>query len=127
MRHLKRVVAMCLAVLLMVQTTGCTSWNAVTQPLPAAVARHPNRKVQVVLHDDRTINADSAKAGADALVTYQRAGVDTIPLGQIKSVKVRQVNPLKTVGLVLGIAAGAFAVLIVVFLISCPPSTCEIG
>ena len=61
------------------------------------------------------------------LTSSARAGVDTIPLGQIKSVKVRQVNPLKTVGLVLGIAAGAFAVLIVVFLISCPPSTCEIG
>ena len=84
MRHLKRVVAACLALLLMVQATGCASWRTVTQPLPETLVQHPNRKVRVTLQDGRTIEADSAQAGADALIMFQREGVDTIPLARCK-------------------------------------------
>jgi hypothetical protein len=111
MRYLKQVVAACLALLLMVQATGCTGWRAVTQPLPEALVQHPNRKVRVTLQDGRTIEADSAKAGADALITYQREGVDTLPLAQVKAVQVRLPSTWKTVGLVLGLGAVLFVAL----------------
>lgn len=105
MRHLKRVVAACLALLLMVQATGCASWRTVTQPLPETLVQHPNRKVRVTLQDGRTIEADSAQAGADALIMFQREGVDTIPLAQLQAVQVRLPSTWKTVGLVLGLGA----------------------
>lgn len=111
MRYLKRVVAACLALLLMVQATGCTGWRTLTQPLPETLVQHPNRKVQVTLKDGRTIKADSAKAGADALITYQREGVDTIPLAQVQAVQVRLPSTWKTVGLVLGLGAVLFVAL----------------
>jgi hypothetical protein len=110
MRYLKRVVAACLALLLMVQATGCTGWRTVTQPLPETLVQHPNRKVQVTLQDGRTIRADSAKAGADVLITYQRQGVDTIPLAQVRAVQVRLPSTWKTVGLLLGLGAVLFVV-----------------
>jgi hypothetical protein len=111
MRYLKQVVAACLALLLMVQATGCASWRTITQPLPETLVQHPNRKVRVTLQDGRTIEADSAQAGADALIMYQREGVDTIPLAQVQAVQVRLPNTWKTVGLVIGLGAVLFVAL----------------
>lgn len=108
MRYLKQVVAVCLALLLMVQATGCMSWQVVTQPMPDAVAQNPNRRLQVSLQDGRTIDADSAEAGPDALVAYQGASVDTIPLPQVKSVRVRRLHAARTVWLVVVLGAVVF-------------------
>ena len=111
MRYQKRVVVACLALLLMVQATGCASWRTVTQPLPETLVQHPNRKVRVTLQDGRTIEADSAQAGADALIMFQREGVDTIPLAQVQAVQMRLPSTWKTVGLVLGLGAVLFVAL----------------
>jgi hypothetical protein len=119
MRRHRSAIAGVLVVLLMVQTTGCSSWQAVAQPLPAAVAQHPGRKLQVVLLDGRVIDADSAKADTDWLVTYQPEGVRTIPVSRVKSVEVRQGSAGKTIGLVLGIAAGLVVAGGVAFGIAC--------
>jgi DNA-binding transcriptional LysR family regulator len=119
MRRLKSAIAGVLAVLLMAQATGCSSWKALTQPVPVAVAQHPHHKLQLVLVNGRTIEADSARASVDAVVTYHRERldperVDTIPLAQVEVVKVSQFNMLKTaglVGLVVGVAMIAGAVI----------------
>jgi len=119
MRRLKSAIAGVLAVLLMAQATGCSSWKALTQPVPVAVAQHPHHKLRVLLLDGRTIEADSARSGAEVLVTYHRERlnperVDTIPLAQVEVVKVSQFNLLKTaglVGLVMGVAMIAGAVI----------------
>ena len=108
MRYLKQVVAACLALLLMVQATGCMSWQVVMQPVPDAVAQNPNRRLQVSLQDGRTIDADSATAGAEALVAYQGASADTIPLAQVKSVRVRRLHAARTVWLVVVLGAVVF-------------------
>jgi len=128
MRHVKRVVATGLVLLLMVQATGCTSWKTVAQPAPAAVAQHPGRKLQVVLLDGRTIKADSARTSADALLTYHNEPTakyyfyatvaDTIPLIRVRAVKVGQGSAGNTIGLVLGIAAGLFVAGAVAFLVA---------
>lgn len=76
-----------------------------------SLVQHPNRKVQVTLQDGRRIEADSAQAGADALIMYQREGVDTIPLARVQAVKVRLPSTWKTVGLVVGLGAVLFVAL----------------
>lgn len=119
MRRVRSAIAGVLAALLTVQATGCTSWQAVPQPLPAAVAQRPGRKLQVVLLDGRTIDADSAKADTDWLVTYQAEGVRTIPLTKVKLVEVRQGSVGKTIGLLLGIAAGLVVAGTLGFAVAC--------
>lgn len=114
MQYLKRFVAAGLVVLITVQATGCTSWRTVKQPVPAAVAQHPNRKVLVVYRGGGDIKADSARTDGNTLIVYLPQGADTIPLAEVKEVKVREPNGLKDLGLIVAVAAGLLLGLVIV-------------
>jgi len=110
MRHLQRVIAACLVVLITVQATGCMTWKTVT--VPAAVAKDPERKVRLVLRSGMTVTADSVKARADSVVTYRSGIVDAVPLAQVKAIQMRPFSDGKTVGVFVGILAILAALLV---------------
>lgn len=108
MRRMKRAMAGLLSMLMLVQATGCSSWKAVS--LSVAVVEDPKNKVQVVLKEGGTVTSDSVRAKGDSVVTYQAAGMGTIPLTRVKEVKVHRSNPGATGVLLLGIGAALYAV-----------------
>ena len=121
MHHLRRSIATCLIVLVAIQATGCHSWTPVTQPVAESLAQHPTRKVKVLYHGGGGVTADSARIDAATLIAYLRTGVDTIPLSEVKEVRLRQSKPHATVALVL---VGALAAFVVGGIIACVVTNC---
>lgn len=90
--------------LLVPQTTGCTSWRAVPQPWPAEI--HSSRtdpRIRVTLTDGTRLVADSGRALADSVVAYKTDFVHFIPLVMIRKVETRRFDALKSVPLFLGV------------------------
>ncbi len=106
-RFLKRAIAGLLAVLMLVQATGCTTWRTVS--LSVAAVESPKNKVKVVLKEGGTVTSDSVRARGDTVATYQQGGTSAIPLDKVAAIKVRRSSAGKTVGLILGIGAALFA------------------
>jgi len=106
MRLLQRPTSAILAVLMLSQATGCTHWKTVS--LSAAAVENPKKKVQVVLKEGGTITTDSVRARGDSVVTYQAAGVGTVPLEKVEAVKVERSNSAVQVAILLGIVVGLF-------------------
>jgi hypothetical protein len=121
----RRVVASGLVVLVAVQATGCTSWKTVPQPVPAAVAQYPKRQLKVVLRDGRTTVADSVKTDTATVYAYLTYAVQTIPLAEVKEVKVREARPARAVAW--GLAVLAFVAVVVIILYSSYPLCAEGG
>jgi len=99
-----------LSVLLLIQTTGCTTWSTVHQPWPTTAALPPNRPVQVTLRDGTIIKGDSAAVLPDALVVHQAGRRDWLALRDVTRVQVRKTSVFATVGQALLAAAITVAV-----------------
>ena len=121
MHHLRRSIATCLIVLVAIQATGCHSWTPVTQPVAETLAQHPTRKVKVLYHGGGGVTADSARIDAAMLIAYVRTGVDTIPLSEVKEVRLRQSKPYATAALAL---VGALAAYVVGGILVCIVTNC---
>lgn len=118
MPFLKRAASGLLATLLLMQTTGCTTWTTVDQPWPSAVVQDPGRSVQVVFLDDQTVEADSvASQRADSLIMYHHGRVDTV--GHVKAVKTLRFSFAKTAGWVLLFGTATLAATMVFASIMC--------
>ena len=104
MRRPKRAIAGILSVLIVVQATGCTTWKTVS--LSVAAVENPKNKVHVVLKEGGTVTSDSVRARGDSVVTYQQAGIGTIPLAKVKEVKVRRANSVAQGAVILGLLVG---------------------
>ena len=107
MRRLKRGMAGLLVLLMLIQTTGCTTWKTVS--LTVAAAEDPKKKVRVVLQEGGTITSDSVMARGDTVVTYQAADVGAIPLAKVKAFQVHRSNDGGTLLVLLGVLAALFA------------------
>ena len=106
-RFSKRAIGSLLVVMLLVQTTGCTTWKTVS--LSVAAVEGTKNKVKVVLKAGGTVTSDSVRVRGDSVVTYHPDGVGTIPLAEVKVVKVHRSNPWATGALILGFAAALAA------------------
>ena len=107
MRLLRSVTSSVLVVVILIQATGCTSWKTVS--LSVAAVENPGKKVKVELKEGGTVTSDSVRVRGDSVVTYHPDGVGTIPLAEVKVVKVHRSNPWATGALILGFAAALAA------------------
>jgi hypothetical protein len=123
-RPVRASIAVLLSALLLIQTTGCTSWPTAAQPWPTTVAEHPNRRVQVTLHDGTVVKGDSASSRTDVLLIHQRQAVDTLAVEEINQVRFRQVSAVKTVAAVLGGIVAAIGIAVAIWLIDCGGTNC---
>jgi hypothetical protein len=124
MRRTKRALAGVLSGLLLIQTSGCTSWPTVAQPWPTTISKHPNRHVEVTLRDGTVIKGDSASSGPNALLVHQQQAVDTLVIGEISQVRFRKVSAVKTAVAVLGGVVAAFGIFVAILLIDCGGTNC---
>lgn len=121
MRRLKRPIAGVLAVLVLVQATGCTGTTTVRQPWPTVVhPTSPKKKVEVVLVNGATFKADSARVGPDVLLAYRGVMADTVALSQVTKIQTRDFSALKSLGLVVGVFLGV----VLAAVIGCAASNC---
>lgn len=109
-RSLKRAIAGVLVVLMLVQTTGCSSWMTVSTSV--ATVESSKHKVKVVLKEGGSVTTDSVRLRRDTLTTYQSGRPGEIPLDRVSEFKVRRSSTGNTVGLILGIGAALLAGLI---------------
>lgn len=124
-RPVRATITALLSVLLLIQTTGCTSWPTVAQPWPTSIADHPNRRVQVTLRDGTVIKGDSASIGTGVLLVHQQQVVDTLAVEEISQVRFRQVSAVKTAAAVLGGLAAAFGLFVAMVYIGCTNYGCS--
>ena len=124
-RPVRATITALLSVLLLIQTTGCTSWPTVAQPWPTSIADHPNRRVQVTLRDGTVIKGDSASIGTGVLLVHQQQVVDTLAVEEISQVRFRQVSAVKTAAAVLGGLAAAVGFFAAMVYISCTDYGCS--
>ena len=75
-RSLKRATAGLLIVLMVIQTTGCTTWMTVSTSV--ATVESSKHKVKVVLKEGGSVTTDSVRLRGDTLATYQPGGTGTI-------------------------------------------------
>lgn len=120
MRLLKRPIAVILAMLILVQATGCSSTQTMTRPWPVAVKPSaPAKKIEVLLVDGRAFKADSGRVAADMLVLY-RPQIDTVLVSEVKSIQSSHFSIVKTAGVFFGV----FVALVVVAFASCSDTLC---
>ena len=98
--------------------SGCTSWQAqpvtpefLSSQLPSKVRVHRVDGSKVVLHDP-SFSTDSLVGSMDGTPTG-------VPLALVRQMDVRHGSAGKTVGLVLGVAAGAVVILYTAAAIVC--------
>ena len=128
-RSLGRVRQGVCLLLLASYTNACTGWVVQTAPPQQVVTeRHPDQAritrvdgSEIVLH--RPVVSGDSLLGA-VIVGKNTAGEDSLqavglPAAEARTIAIRKVNAGKTVGLVLGVAAGAFVLAIGVGLIVC--------
>src|SRR5688572_14188899 len=106
-RALKRTIAGLLAVLMLVQTTGCSTWMTVSTSV--ATVESSEHKVKVVLKEGGSVTTDSVRLRGDTVATFQPGGTGAIPLDRVAEFKVRRTSAGKTVAVTLGVLAALFA------------------
>ena len=106
-----------LGTLLVVTTlTACTSWRVQSvSPEQLLIDERPN-VVRVQRADRSRVVLNSPKLVSDSLLGTTRGQRTAVPLADITQIALRRGNALKTTGLILGIPATAFAVVLVVYL-----------
>lgn len=116
-----------------IQTTGCHSWKATTQPWPQAVAAKPAARYRVVTVDQQRFEADTIRVVGDSVIAVRvvkRGNVEAteqirrLRIEDIARVELRQRDTLKTALLI-----GAAVLFIVVPLVGALvyESTCSSG
>ena len=106
-----------LSTLLVVTTlTACTSWRV--QPVsPERLLNDESPKaVRVQRADSSRVVLNSPQLVSDSLLGTTRGQRTAVPLADITQIAVRRGDALKTTGLVLGVPATAFAVILVAYL-----------
>jgi hypothetical protein len=96
--------------------TACTSWRV--QPVsPEQLLDDERPKAVRVQRADRSrVVLNSPQLVPDSLLGTTRGQRTAVPLADITQIAVRRGNALKTTGLILGIPATAFAVILVAYL-----------
>jgi hypothetical protein len=106
-----------LGTLLVVTTlTACTSWRV--QPVSPEQLLNDERPkaVRVQRADHSRVVLNSPQLVSDSLLGTTRGQRTAVPLADITQIAVRRGDALKTTGLVLGVPATAFAVILVAYL-----------
>jgi hypothetical protein len=102
--------------LTVLQTTGCTSWRPVYQPLPASVESRSGHRLRFHLKNGTSLVADSARVTDSLVVVFHRRSAaapsmtDTLMLVDLAGVEERKHSTRKTVGLIVGILSVVYVV-----------------
>jgi ferric-dicitrate binding protein FerR (iron transport regulator) len=98
---------------------GCTSWK--TQEVAPATYIQSNRpeRVRLTLQDSTRLTLQTPTAVGDSIIgTFPKDSTrHAVPVSEVRSFEARRPSAGKTVGLVVGIAAGTFTALAVTFVI----------
>ncbi len=129
-------------ILLPVYLSSCTSWQVQSVSPEQVVEEEQPSQVRVTTTDQSEVVLEAPRVSGDNLLGLGDRHVswagsayavsDTgsalkIPLADISHVAIKKTNTTNSVLLGLGIAAGAFAVAVVVFLILCADDVCGGG
>jgi hypothetical protein len=99
--------------------TACTSWRVQRlSPQQVLTAEQPT-EIEVMRSDSTRVVLTQPEVSGDSLVGLTNAGRLSIPLTDIASVALQKGDPVKTVGLMLGLTALAVVALGVAVAISC--------
>jgi hypothetical protein len=121
MRRLKRTAACLLVILMSIQSTGCHSWTPLAQPLPESIEQHRGRKVRIFYQGGGAITADFASIEGSTVLAYRDNGarVDTIPLVEVKEVKLQQSKPGATAALAIAVGVGGLVAIFFGYILVC--------
>ena len=112
--------------ILYLSLSACTSWrlNEVT-PQAALQTQPAPKSMRVTLTDSSSIVINNPTMQGDTIVGVDQTNAAVrVPLDSVLGTETRHGDAGKSVLAVLGVAAAAFAVLAVVFVISCNQSGC---
>lgn len=112
-----------IAALLMVLLTACHSWRPTTVSPQGLIAEDEPSSVRVTLTDGETVTVRNPTMRNDSIVGATDADVG-VASQDVRLLEVRHFSVGKTVGLVLGIAAGVVAVAAVALVIACSGGGC---
>ncbi len=107
--------------LAMLAFTGCASWHARSAPATGDSTTFAHT-IRVTRTDRSVLVLEHARVAGDSLVGDVAGNRMSIALRDVARVDERKVSALRTSGLVLGIAVGAFALLLAVAAATLPPS-----
>jgi hypothetical protein len=113
----------CLAVL--VAAAACTTWRPATDPTRALARRPTVPRARIVLRDGRRLMLDRPVRQGDSIVgTVRRAGgVHTaVPVDSVARLERAEYSVARSLGLVAGIAAGAWLTFVAIFMLSVGPN-----
>jgi hypothetical protein len=108
------------AALLVAFLPACTSYYYLPAPsVSLAGAHQPIQKSRITLRNGEAFTLSGARISGDSLRGFVGGGRGkSVALADVTSAGIRQVNPAKTVGLVLGVAAVAASASLFVLTIS---------
>lgn len=104
--------------------TACTSWHMNALSPQAAVQLHP-RTLRVTRTDSSQVILNDPDLQGDSIVgiTPQQTRVG-VPLDSVAMTHTRRTSAVKTVFAVVGVAAAAFAAVVIGFIIHCDQTDC---
>lgn len=105
--RLRRVV---LPLTLLAFLSACHKWVPLEPPVAQAVTEEQPGTVRVTLKDNSQTVLQAPRVNGDSLVALD----GTVALDDVQRVEARRANTPATIGLVVGIAAGAFVALLAV-------------
>jgi hypothetical protein len=108
-----------LVVVLLLLTGACTSWHVETLPPAQLVAEQEPDQVRVRLVDRQRFVLRMPAVLGDSLVGTQDGGTRSVALAEVNEIAVRRGNTLKSIGLVVGVVAGALLIIAIVWAIDC--------
>lgn len=104
--------------------TACTSWRLNALSPQAVVESHP-RALKVTRTDSSQVILNDPGLQGDSIVgTSHRHTRVGVPLDSIATTHTRRTSAVKTVFAVIGVAAAAFAALVIGFVIHCNQTDC---
>lgn len=116
LQGIRRATAVALGALLLMQTTGCSTWRPVTAPTPTELQKNPDAKYLVTTTTERVIELTSIHYRNDSIlgISPESPGAPEtgVPMSEVATVRKQAFSPVTTViaGLtlaaVLGLASG---------------------
>ena len=111
-----------IAALLLLLLTACYSWQPTTPSPQGWTPEERPSSVRVTLATGGTVTVENPAVRNDSIVGDTGLGVASRDVGLLE---VRRFSVTKTIGLVLGTAAGVVVVAVVVFVIACTVGDCN--
>lgn len=85
--------------LIVVQTSACVSWQAVSAPPEAYIRDQTPDRVRVTRNDGMQLTLDGPEVRAGAIIATQSPGA--VLLGDVRTVEVERIDVLRSVGIML--------------------------